>query len=303
MRRDDQKEGFMSEAKKRAGTGKSGTTTRAKSKGGANKKSATDSAGLESSTGLNKVEDRLLLGLPPLTQAQRSAFRSQFSDAQCDALGTRTKAEAVGRDARAWAATIDASLRKHPDVLRRYGKARFAWFLECIRDLYQALDAQRAARGSVGASKRQAGYAREAARAAREDLLEALEMIVGGSEAERESLSAASGAARSNEEIARSLRSLADLAEGWLKERAAGDATLEGKGTARDAPAVNRIEGRLLLEMRIVMRVFARAHERNAVVPRLTPGPGTRPVLRSRSAAGGKEEPEPTAQGETGGEG
>jgi hypothetical protein len=266
------------------------------------------------------IETRLLVGQKALTQIERRAFREQFSEAQCDEFGSRTKAEAVCRDARAWAPTIDAALRKHPEALRRYGRARFAWLLECIRDLSEALEAQRAAQGSVGASKRHASSVKEAALQARDELLETLEILVGGSAGERGALSTATGTTESPASIARSLRDLAELAEGWLKrdteeakalvtsvdlatgdvdtarraaealDRAVGDSALEGKSVARDLPSVNRVEGRVLLEMRTVMRVFERVHARSAVVPRLVPGPGTRSVLGRRSTAASKVE-------------
>lgn len=280
-----------------------------------------------------QVEERLLLSLPALTEIERRAFRGQFSDAQCDAYGSRTKAEPVCREARSWAATIDAALRKQPQSLRRYGTARFAWMLECVRDLHIALEAQASAKGGVGASRRQAGHARESAIAARDELLEALGLLAGGKATMRAELSTAAGTTENAAAIARSLRELANLADAWLKhespeakalvssvgltpgdsdtarkaadalDAATGDATLGGKESARDAPTVNRAEGRVLLEMRTVMRIFERAHEKSALVPRLNPGPATRTVLRPRAAAEGKEEviDEPSPKPEGGG--
>lgn len=269
-----------------------------------------------------QIEERLRLALAPLTQAERLAFRDQFSDAQCDTFGAKTKANAVLREGRVWAATIDSALGKHPQALRRYGKARFAWFLDCLHHLSEALEVQRAAHGSAGASKRQAELAKEAGRARREELMEALEMLAGGNAKEREALARATGTAENAAELARSLKDLAELAEGWLGrataeakalvasvdltagdmdaareaaeavDRAAGDATLitsASRSSARDLPAVNRAEGRLLLEMRTAMRVFERAHARSAVVPRLVPGPATRSVLARRGGRAGKD--------------
>ncbi len=68
----------------------------------------------------------------------------------------------------------------------------------------------------------------------------------------------------------------------------------------RDLPAVNRAEGRVLLEMRGAMRIFAKANEKSRDVPRLVPGKATRAVLAPRIATNkGKGEPavEPPAAG------
>ena len=113
---------------------------------------------------------------------------------------------------------------------------------------------------------------------------------------------------------ARSLTALADLAESWQERptdaakalvasvelspcdveaaRAAAKALLaaaseepqsSGRISVRDLPTVNRAEGRVLLEMRIAMRFFERAHRENSIVPKLVPGPATRAVLAPRA--------------------
>jgi hypothetical protein len=199
--------------------------------------------------------------------------------------------------------------------VRRYSEARFAWLLQCIRDLGEALEAQRAAHGSAGASKQRLERARAAAVSAREELISILTTLAGGDSTERELVAKATGTAESPASLARSLESLADLADDWLSREtdtakvltaslslkpgdvesarsianaltsATGDRALQGSSVARDLPTVNRAEGRVLLEMRVAMKLFERAHAESKVVPKLVPGPATRRVLAARKGA------------------
>ena len=52
--------------------------------------------------------------------------------------------------------------------------------------------------------------------------------------------------------------------------------TYQGSGGKvwRDSPETNRIEGRVLFEMRYAMTLFEGAHGRDALSPRLIPGAG-----------------------------
>jgi hypothetical protein len=67
------------------------------------------------------------------------AFRQQLTPAQCDAIGMLAEASSVHREALAWLRPTDRTLTRHSLLVRRYGRARFAWLLESIRDLGQAL--------------------------------------------------------------------------------------------------------------------------------------------------------------------
>ena len=71
--------------------------------------------------------------------------------------------------------------------------------------------------------------------------------------------------------------------------------TLEGAVIVRDSPAVNRIEGRVLLEMRAAMRVFSKANALNKHIPKLVPGEATRGALISRSKKASDDDAEPEA--------
>lgn len=267
----------------------------------------------------------LLAALPPLTNVQRNAFRDQWSLLQCDEAGELTKATEVYRDALAWAPIVEQTLRKVPHALRRYSKTRFAWFLECLRDLSESIEAQRSGKGSPSAARERSARAQRTALAMRDELIEALSVLAGGDVLERRVLEAASGTTETPEALASSLRALCRLAEGWLERESpsaralvasvdltAADldaaraathalafATYEathGVRSDRDAPAVNRVEGRVLLEMRLLMRIFERAHPLNHLVPRLTPSPALRDALHTASNASKVNDAPPTLE-------
>ena len=255
---------------------------------------------------------QLLSDLPRLTDADRAAFRAQFSDSQCDDLGARTQAEAVRRDALAWAETMHGALKRHPHALRRYGATRFAWFVECIRALETSLLDQDLERSRSAPMDMGLDLARIAAFSVRNDLKDTLSMLAGSDTSEKESVVRALGTQEGDEALVGALRGLADLAEWWLRRedaraktlvasvslgesdveaarsaarelaQAANLAPLPADANDRDAASVNRVEGRVLLEMTVALSVFARAHGQTPAVPRLIPGSATRAVLVSQ---------------------
>jgi hypothetical protein len=242
----------------------------------------------------------LLASLPPLTNAQRHAFRDQFTPAECDAAAAGADAAAVHAEAVTWLPTVERTLVRRPLLVRRYGRARFAWLLECVRDLGDALHMQGAAR-----AVKRAGVA---ARCVRDELVEALGILSCGDEAECARLVVSAGTADTVEALAASLHALARLADDWLDRDAPAAKALVASvdlttadveaaraaahtvaGTAVEPPreghtghepaALVRDAGRVILEMSLVMRVFERAHRWHPRVPRLAPGPATRARL------------------------
>ncbi len=262
-----------------------------------------------------KVLTSLAADQPPLTPTQRAAFSARYADGACEEMGAKTKSESVLGDAIAWAPIMDKALRKHPGALRRYGRARFGWFLECTGALAEARAEQQGRGGAAAASKALALKAESAALTARADLLETLDELADGNPQDQAALSAAIGSTDRPDRIVASLHSLVTLARSWLARdsatfkaladsigfssaeidaahaaaealaEATAGATLEGRIVPRDTPPVNRVEGRLLLEMKAAMRIFGSANARTNDVPRLVPGPGTRHVLAPKANA------------------
>lgn len=76
-------------------------------------------------------------------ETQQRAFLRQASTAKCAELGARTKADGVYREAQKWAPIIHSEIGKNPVALRRYGKARFTWYLLCLRALGEQVGSQK----------------------------------------------------------------------------------------------------------------------------------------------------------------
>jgi hypothetical protein len=269
----------------------------------------------------HQVIERLLVDQPSLTAAQRGAFSARHSDAACEEMGGRTRSEGVLANALEWTGPMAKAMKKHPQPLRRYGAARFAWLLESIRALADAREVQQIADGATGVAKTRAQRAQKSALESREELLETLEALVEGAGEAEAAVARAAKITDKADSIVTALRALAALGRDWLArndaaskalvesvgltldeittaELAAGaldaagaDRTIEGRVVVRDLPAVNRAEGRVLLEMRGAMRIFAKANEKNREVPRLVPGKATRSVLAPRTASKAKGEP------------
>jgi hypothetical protein len=260
------------------------------------------------------IELKLASSYRALGETQQRAFLRQASTAKCAELGSRTKAEGVYREAQKWAPIIHSAIEKHPVALRRYGKARFTWYLLCLRELGEHVASQKTRQSKATTARSALDRATESGKAVREVLAEALEILSQGDPAAEAAYSTAYGTSESPESLRRSLAALADLADAWLARTddeslalvesvdlnaddvqlareahaALGDAsssrTTEGSTRASDDLATNRAEGRMLFEMRLAMSVFESAHRRTGLVPKLTPGPATKSALGPRRA-------------------
>ncbi len=269
----------------------------------------------------HEVIERLLADQPALGTAQREAFSARHGGAACEEMGGRTKSEGVLANALEWTGPMAKALKKHPQPLRRYGAARFAWFLESIRALADAREVQQIADGATGIARTRAQRAQKSAIESREELLETLEALAEGNDDAIAVVARAAKITDKADTIVAALRALAALGQEWLArtdaaakalvesvgltldeittaahaadalDAAGADRTIEGRVVVRDLPAVNRAEGRVLLEMRGAMRIFANANEKNREVPRLVPGKATRGVLAPRTAGKAKGEP------------
>jgi hypothetical protein len=264
--------------------------------------------------------EHMLTQWPPLTDVQRDAFRAQFSELRCDTLGRRTESGAVYDDAVRFAKIIANTLRSDAMLLRRYRSSRYAWFLECIVALGRARSEQLASKDAPTKSVEAAlGRANEV----RRSVAHALDMLTGDYATDRAELANAMGDADRPDQVVRSLHDLAKLADQWLRhtdgetralvasvdlrqgdidlawaaatdlENALDRASGKRLGATVDTPTVDRIEGRVLLEMRHAMAAFAFAHALDAAVPELVPGDATRAVLTQPMRFDGNGSPKP----------
>lgn len=257
---------------------------------------------------------RVLGQLPALDSKLREAFRASFSDEQCDAWGERTKADAVQREAEKWLATLHATLKKGP--VAGYSQRRLAWLCELIVALEDErslkadgpdLDVARGARAS----------AMQVAVRHRANLLARLRLLAGGRDDLAVQISARSGGARTPQAVRDSLTGLIDLGTLWRRDAQllllADDADLsaarlsaafdalenlsradvasyDASSGAGDSAAVNRIEGRVLRELRHAQAAFELARENGQAVPVLVAGPAIRAAF---GGGKGRETPVP----------
>ncbi|HEX4516769.1 MAG TPA: hypothetical protein VH054_24645 [Polyangiaceae bacterium] len=261
---------------------------------------------------------RALSSLPALKAAARDAFRAQTRAQERADLGGQTKSAGVLREAGAWIPTMAAALDRFGAAIA-YSKTRFAFYCESVLALSDAIAHATTTRsGSVTANARRDG-ALARAHEVRKDLRHALGDVTRGSDSAKR-LATIDQRGQQDDVIASVLGQLADLADDVLASAkkddgvaalvdgvlsaelvveardVAGDLTSAGAGRftagparVQDPPEVNLAEGTVLAEMRVVKNAFERAHEKNASIPHLVPGPETRKVLASH--AKGKVQP------------
>ena len=265
----------------------------------------------------------------PCDDGSRAAFELLIDDDGRVALGDKTRARGVFRDAVAWAVVIDGAFTDYGESLKEYyPRARFAYYLDRALALDTAAGAQEARRSGQGSTHSTTSQQEQATRAVRDNLIFKLERFAGRRTAEREALTAAKGRTDTTDALGQSILALVTLGRSWLQRDdapektlcalvglhaallddavdaakaltgAAKDMTLAGRRRAADLPEVNLVEGTVLHEMEEAMDCLAMANARTKVIPRLSPGAATRHVLGSKTtpkkaatAADAKKEP------------
>lgn len=270
--------------------------------------------------GAERTELPMLARRAPLGDTARDAFRSQCDDARAEKLGLETKAVQVLAESRQWAVRIEDQLAKlGPAQKVRYSQERLSFFLECIAALADQLEADAGSGAARGGAVGSVALCEQRARLVRNDIVHALEEIADGNATLEAELSAAYGDVGETAGLLASLRAMNDLAMRWAssldpqihalvlstglvgsdidagRQAAEGLASAMGGKTTtqarlgKDSTAVNRLEGRVLFEMRKAMSAFNTAAAQG-VGERLVPGPATRRVL---SAARGTAKASP----------
>jgi hypothetical protein len=241
--------------------------------------------------------------LPALTGKLRAAFRSAFTDEQCDAWGEKTKAENVIVEAEKFIATMARSLKDSSDVT--YSRRRLAYLCELLVLLQDEVEHTKDSSMTGLRSTRSAALA--VAVNARRDLARRLRALAGGQQKLlQEVANAAPQDERSANDLMDSLTATIDFAQKLRRndvtEALADDvgltearlnsaySALESLAGARevalnaaayegDAPSVNRIEGRVLREMKLAQRLFIESREAGVNVPVLVAGPSLKAIF------------------------
>ena len=146
----------------------------------------------------------------------RAAYDELISDADRSALGARTRAAGVLRDAVAWGVQIDQDLSAYPALVKsHYAETRFAYFLERTLML-DAVTAQQARRGDQGTTRTTAEEREITAREARKTLIAKLRGVAGRRDAEGKALADAMGRTESADALGSSIQRLITLGTEWL---------------------------------------------------------------------------------------
>lgn len=236
---------------------------------------------------------KLLTTLPALDDKRRKAYRAAFTDAQCEAWGVQTKAEAVLADAERVVESVQARIRN--GGVTGYSAHRLAWLCHLMVDLEDAIATQRAPNGSQARAERNAAVA--IADRARKRLVAGLMSMAGGDAALRQQIAERNETSPTPHVLESSLTGLIQLALRWRRTehgevlgddagvteaflssvsavvdslREANEHTY-GEGAGRDSAETNRIEGRVLRELAFLRRALRLAKELGETVPPFPP--------------------------------
>ncbi len=251
---------------------------------------------------------RLAKQLPKLSPLLREGFRSMWSDKQCDAWARRTKATDVLHQAHDWLLVANGALsrERNEDVL--YSKQRLAWLAELTVKLEDELAGTRKPEFIAARQKRDEALVESNQLRAR--LRSRMVLLVGGDEERGAALAIANKGSRTPAEVTGALTQLAELLTRWRRDarlrvladelaldeallvrvessaRLLRDAALEAVSMPSergDAPSVNRVEGRVLRELRALQLAFSAAKEEGLNVPSLKVRPAMKSMLSSRN--------------------
>lgn len=261
------------------------------------------------------VAVKTLGSLPALSGKLRAAFRSAFTDEQCDAWGAQTKAQNVIKEAEKFVATMNKALKDTTEVT--YSRRRLTFLCELLVLLEDEVEHTKDKANADLRSTRSAALC--VANNARKDLVRRLRALAGGQQVILQEIAGVAPASeKSPSDVQDSLTATIDLGmklrRNELMEALADDvgltedrlnnayASLEALAGASsvslnpgqyegDAPSVNRIEGRVLREMRLAQRLFNESREAGVKVPALVAGPGLKTIFGKADAV---EAPAPT---------
>ncbi len=263
----------------------------------------------------DSVAVKTLATLPALSGKLRAAFRAAFTDEQCDAWGEKTKAENVIKEAEKFVVTMNRALKDNTDVT--YSRRRLAFLCELLVLLQDEVEHTKDTTSGDLRSTRSAALS--VANNARRDLARRLRALAGGQQKILQDIAAvAPGKETSPSEVQDSLTATIDLAvklrrneiiealaddvgltEARLNSAYASLEALAGASSVSlnagayegDAPSVNRIEGRVLREMRLAQRLFNESREAGVNVPALVAGPSLKAIFGKDDSV---EAPAPT---------
>ena len=255
---------------------------------------------------------RMLALVPAIGAEERMAFTSQFTPSACAKLGAQTRSGAVRECAVGWAARVLFAVTGSEKDRVPYSAARLAFVLELIVALDAARSANTKTKAVSGALRTARDLARQRLALLRKRLVALLLRATQGDDVTTAEVTQLRDQGNTDRGSAESVQRLAKVAHKILAgtkaqklvagsiglnasrvdgAEAAAKALLDARegvalgasGTSqRDSTAVNLVEGRLLLEMRIMRASITEARQDGASLMALVPVAGVAHVFGSQ---------------------
>jgi hypothetical protein len=258
------------------------------------KKPAAKKASTKKAQSIPRVAMKLLETLPPLDARHRRAYLGAFTDEQCEAWGTRTKAEAVLAEAERFVGSVAMVLKK---PVTGYAPSRLAWLCTLVTELHDAVESDRASSGDEARTERAGLFA--LANKARKKLATGLVSAATGNDAFLKEVTDRNESSTSAHALESTITGLIQLAMRLRRSEAgellANDAGLTEEFLAsvsaltdslrdanertftvlrgQDSADTNRVEGRVLREMAFALRILRRSKEDGESITLPLPGP------------------------------
>ena len=244
------------------------------------------------------ISKRLTRQLPKLSPLMREAFRSMWTDKQCEAWARKSKPSDVLAQSHDWL-KVASSVLGQDDV--PYSVQRLAWLAELSLHLEEELAGR--PKPELLAAQQARDAALEESKQVRARLRSKMVLLVGGDE-ERGAALAIAGKG----EVGLSLKLLHDLLTRWRRDarlrvladelgldesllvRADGsmrllhDSEVHAVSATQVHPALH-VEGRVLRELRTLQLAFAAALEEGLKVPALKVRPALKALLSTKHEA------------------
>jgi hypothetical protein len=262
-----------------------------------------------------RIAMKLLETLPPIDAKRRRAYLGAFTDEQCDAWGTRTKATAVLLEAERFVGSVATALKK---PVTGYGPARLAWLCSLVAELHDAVESDKSSSGDDARTERAGQFA--LANKARKKLATGLVSAGTGNDEFVKEVTDRNEASTSAHALESTLTGLLQLAmrlrRNELGELLANDAGLTEEFLSsvsamtdslresnertftvmrgQDSAETNRIEGRVLREMAFALRSLRRAKADGEAVNMPLPGPQLRSLTADSPARDAVPDAAPT---------
>ena len=256
---------------------------------------------------------QMVVRVPALDAASRAAFTAQYTPVECVTLGAQTRSVAVRECAMQWAAGMLKAVTGPEKELVPYAPERLSFVLELIGGLDAVRGANAKTNADSGSLRSERDLARTRHAAASRRLESLLVRATKGDEAASAEVAQLRGHGKSDRESAEATQSLVRVARKLLQGTKAqklvaasvcltaarveeadvaaralldarDDVALGASGASqKDNAAVNVVEGRVLLEMRMMKASIEEAREDGATVPALVPTAGVVHVFNKKT--------------------